>query len=287
MQFGQRLTAGAVAGAAALLAGMGSALADKPVPWQLGLQKPVSPVARDIYWFHNDFVLWIITAIAVFVLGLLGYIIWRFNAANNPTPSKTSHNTLIEVIWTVVPVLILVAIAIPSFKLLYFMDKAQNAEMTLKVTAHQWYWTYEYPDHGDIKFDSYMIPDKDIKPGQQRLLEVDNPVVLPVGVTVRLLIASSDVMHSWFVSAIGVQEYGNPGRVNEKWVRIDTPGTYYGQCNQICGVNHGFMPIAVQAVSKENFAKWVEEAKKKFASNGDGPPAPVAVAQAPTADLKN
>jgi cytochrome c oxidase subunit 2 len=279
MQIARRWAAWAAVTMVALGAGAGSALADKPVPWQLGFQSPASAVASRVDSFH-DGLLVVITLISVFVLGLLGYVILRFNRSRNPTPSKTSHNTLVEVVWTVVPVMILVGIAIPSFKLLYFMDRAADAEMTLKVTAHQWYWSYEYPDHGEIKFDSYMVETKDLKPGQPRLLETDNPVVLPVGTTVRVLIASGDVMHSWFVSALGVQEYGTPGRVNEKWVRVDREGTYYGQCNQICGIKHGFMPIQVQAVSKEAFAKWVEEAKKKFANDAMAPAVTLAQVQA-------
>jgi cytochrome c oxidase subunit 2 len=278
MQIVRRWAAGAAVTLLALAAGQGTALADKPVPWQLGLQPPVSDVAKRVYDFH-DGLLWVITAISVFVLGLLAYVIVKFNRNSNSTPSKTSHNTLVEIVWTVVPVIILVGIAIPSFKLLYFMDRAANAEMTLKVVGHQWYWSYEYPDHGDFKFDSYMVETKDLKPGQPRLRATDNPVVLPVDTTVRILITSTDVMHSWFVSAIGVQEYSTPGRVNEKWVRITKEGTYYGQCNQICGVRHGFMPIQVQAVSKDAFAKWTEEAKKKFAGD-NGQPA-IALAQAP------
>lgn len=280
MQIVRRWAAGAAVTLMALAAGPGTALADKPVPWQLGFQAPVSEVAKRIDDFH-DWLLIVITLISVFVLGLLGYVILRFNRNSNPTPSKTSHNTLVEIVWTVVPVIILVGIAIPSFKLLYFMDRAANAEMTLKIVAHQWYWSYEYPDHGDFKFDSYMVETKDLKPGQPRLLTTDNPVVLPVDTTVRILITSTDVMHSWFVSSLGVQEYSTPGRVNEKWVRITKEGTYYGQCNQICGVRHGFMPIQVQAVSKDAFAKWTEEAKKKFADGGQ-PAVTLAQARAQT-----
>jgi cytochrome c oxidase subunit II len=247
------------------------ALAQAPEPWQLGFQTPASPVKERIEALH-DLLLVIITLITIFVLGLLMYTMWRFRASNNPTPTRTSHNTLLEIAWTVVPVLILVVIAVPSFKLLYFQDRTQQADMTLKVVGHQWYWSYEYPDHGDFKFDSNMVQDSDIKPGQKRLLEVDNRVVLPVGSNVRLLIAGSDVIHSWFIPALGVQLYAMPGRLNETWVKVDRPGVYYGQCNQICGINHAYMPIAIEAVSKEDFARWVEDAKKKFARNtGDAP----------------
>ena len=242
----------------------GSAFATEPHPWQLGMQEPGSPVKLYIEWFH-DMLLWIITLITIFVLALLIYTMVRFRASANPSPTRTAHNTLLEVAWTAIPVLILVVIAIPSFKLLYLGDRTEKAEMTLKVTGHQWYWSYEYPDHGELKFDSYMIPESDIKPGQKRLLEVDNRVVVPAGTNIRLLFAGSDVIHSWFVPSLGVQIYSMPGRLNETWVNVTKPGVYYGQCNQICGVNHAFMPIAVEALSKEDFARWVEDAKKKFA----------------------
>jgi cytochrome c oxidase subunit 2 len=197
------------------------------------------------------------------------YTIVRFRASANPTPTRTSHNTLLEIAWTAIPVLILVVIAIPSFKLLYLGDRTPNPEMTLKVVGHQWYWSYEYPDHGDLKFDSYMVPESDIKPGQRRLLEVDNKVVVPAGTNVRILVAGTDVIHSFFIPSLGVQIYAMPGRLNETWVNVDRPGVYYGQCNQICGVNHAYMPIAVEALSKQDFAKWVEDAKKKFAKAPD------------------
>jgi cytochrome c oxidase subunit 2 len=242
----------------------GAAFAASPEPWQLGMQEPASPVKAYIEWFH-DLLLWIITLITIFVLGLLVYTMVRFRASRNQSPTRTTHNTLLEVAWTTIPVLVLVVIAIPSFKLLFLGDRTQNAEMTLKVVGHQWYWSYEYPDHGELKFDSYMIPESDIKPGQKRLLEVDNRVVVPAGTNVRLLFAGSDVIHSWFVPSLGVQIYAMPGRLNETWVNVTKPGVYYGQCNQICGVNHAYMPIAVEALSKEDFARWVEDAKKKFA----------------------
>ena len=164
-----------------------------------------------------------------------------------------------------IPVVILVVVAVPSFKLLYYGDRTPNPEMTLKVVGHQWYWSYEYPDLGEVKFDSNIVAAADLKPGQKRLLDVDQPVVLPINTNVRIQFASTDVMHSWFMPALGVQVYTTPGRLNEGWVNITKEGTYYGQCNQICGVNHGFMPIKVQALSKDAYAKWAEEAKKKFA----------------------
>jgi cytochrome c oxidase subunit 2 len=237
----------------------------------MGFQPAASPVREHIDALHNELLV-ITTLIALFVLGLLLYVILRFNAQRHPVPSKTSHNALIEVLWTVVPVLILVIIAIPSFKLLYYMDRTQDAQMTLKVTGHQWYWTYEYPDQGNLSFDSYMVPEEDAaKQGKKRLLDVDNPLVVPVGTNIRILVTGTDVMHSWFVPSMGVQEYAVIGRVNESWLNVERPGTYYGQCNQICGVNHPFMPIEIQAVSKEDFTKWLDEAKKKFAHKDGGP----------------
>lgn len=263
-------------GVLALVAGVGPALAAEPKPWQLGFQEPASLVKARIHDFH-DFLLVVITLITIFVLALMVYICWKFRKSANPTPSKTSHNTTLEVLWTVIPVVILVVIAVPSFKLLYYGDRTPNPDMTLKVVGHQWYWSYEYPDLGEVKFDSNIVQGADLKPGQKRLLEVDQPVVLPINTNVRIQFASTDVMHSWFMPSLGVQVYTTPGRLNEGWVNITKEGTYYGQCNQICGVNHGFMPIKVQALSKDAYAKWAEEAKKKFAQA----PASTNVAQIP------
>ena len=263
----------------------GAALANQPAPWGFGFQAAATPVKEALSSFHG-MLLVIITLITIFVLGLLTWVVLRFRAERNPNPSKTTHNTLIEVVWTVVPVLILVIVAIPSFRLLYFLDRNPDAEMTIKVVGHQWYWAYEYPDQDGVKFDSYMIQDADLKPGQKRLLEVDNRLVLPVGTTVRVLVTGNDVMHSWFVPALGVQNYAFPGRTNETWIRIEREGVYYGQCNQICGVNHGFMPIAVEGVSKEAFQRWMVEAKQKFAAAPapSAPPAPSALQLARNAD---
>jgi len=237
----------------------------EPHNWQLGFQQAATPVKERIADLHNELLI-IIALITIFVVGLLGYVIWRFNERANPVPTRTSHNTVIELLWTVVPVLILVIIAIPSFKLMYYMDRTQKADMTIKVTGHQWYWSYEYPDYKDVGFDSSIIPEDQIKPGQKRLLDVDNPLIVPVGANVRVLIAGSDVMHSWFVPSFGVQMYAVVGRLNETWFNVENEGTYYGQCNQICGINHAFMPIVVQAVSKDSFAKWIGD-KQKAASN--------------------
>jgi cytochrome c oxidase subunit 2 len=198
-------------------------------------------------------------------------------------PTRTSHNTVIEMLWTVVPVLILVIIAIPSFKLMYYMDRVPDPEMTIKVTGHQWYWSYEYPDQGGLTFDSNVIPDAELKSGQRRLLDVDNPLVVPADTIIRVQITGTDVIHSWFVPSFGVQEYAIIGRLNESWMKIEHEGIYYGQCNQICGVNHAFMPIKVQAVSKDAFQTWLVDAKKKFARHDDGSSDPVRVAVAPDA----
>ncbi|HKW54770.1 MAG TPA: cytochrome c oxidase subunit II [Stellaceae bacterium] len=269
-----------------------AALAEQAEDWQIGMQPGVTPVRDQIDFLHDDILLPIISVITVFVLGLLLYTILRFNARRHPTPSQTSHNTLIEVIWTTVPILILLVIFIPSIKLLYYVDRTQHADMTLKVTGHQWYWSYEYPDQGDVSFDSTMIPEEDqVKRGLPRLLEVDNPVVLPVGATVRILVTGTDVIHSWFVPATGVQEYAVVGRTNESWMRLERAGTYYGQCNQICGLNHPFMPIEIKAVDKGEFGKWLACQKKppkegcgeftKTADRKDGAGAPVLASARP------
>lgn len=231
----------------------------QPVPGAIGLQEAASPMKEKMHHFHNDLLLPITTVITLFVLALLIYIIIRFNAKANPVPSRTTHNTLLEVIWTVVPILILVVIAIPSMKMLYFLDKTTEADMTLKIIGNQWYWSYEYPDHGGINFASNMVQDKELKPGQPRLLATDNPVVLPVDTNIKLLVTATDVLHSWAIPAFGVKMDGNPGHTNETWVRIDKEGTFYGQCSELCGTGHGFMPIEVHAVSKAEFADWVKK----------------------------
>jgi len=243
--------------------------AAEPKPWELGFQPSATPVKERLSAFHDELLI-IITLITVFVLSLLVYVIWRFNERRNPVPSRTSHNTVIEMLWTVVPVLILVIIAIPSFKLMYYMDRVPNSEMTIKVTGHQWYWSYEYPDQGGLAFDSNVIPDAELKPGQKRLLDVDNPLVVPADTVIRVLVTGTDVIHSWFIPSFGVQEYAIVGRLNESWMKIEHEGTYYGQCNQICGINHAFMPIKVEAVSKDSFQRWLVDAKKKFARHDDG-----------------
>ena len=241
------------------------------------MQPSATPVHERIDAFHDELLV-IIFLISVFVLGLLLYVMIRFHHSRNPVPTRTSHNTLIEILWTVIPVLILVMIAIPSFKLMYYMDRVPKADMTIKVTGHQWYWTYEYPDQ-KVSFDSNIVADKDLKPGQPRLLTVDNPLVVPSGANVRVLITSTDVIHSWYMPSFGVQEYAVIGRTNESWFNVDKPGTYYGECNQICGINHSHMPIEIVAMAKPDFDKWLGTAKKKFAAApDDGAPAPHAAA---------
>ena len=244
----------AVTGLPAL--GAASAFAAQPQNWQLGLQPAASPVADRMHDFHT-LLLVIITAVCVFVLALLAFVMWRFSARRNPTPSKTAHNTLIEVVWTIVPVLILLVIAVPSFRLLYYMDRATDPEMTLIVYGYQWYWGYEYPDQQIPEYASYMIPDDELAPDQVRLLSVDNPIVLPVDTDIQILITAGDVLHSWAMPAFGIKTDAVPGRMNETWVRIDEEGTYFGQCSEICGTGHAFMPIEVRAVSREAFDDWV------------------------------
>jgi cytochrome c oxidase subunit II len=240
-----------------------------PVPWGMGLQPGTGPVHDAIADF-NSTVLWTISAITIFVMALLAYCIWRFRETANPTPSRTSHNTTLEIAWTVLPVLLLLIIAIPSFRLIFYQDRARDADMTINVQGRQWYWNYTYPDQGGLTFDSRPIPDDDLQPGQLRNLAVDEPLVVPAGATIRVLTTGQDVIHSWFVPSLGVQRYTIPGRTLEIWFRPDREGTYYGQCNQICGTNHWFMPIPVRVVPPAEFQTWVEEAKKKYAQADDG-----------------
>jgi len=250
--------------------------AAQPLPWQLGLQASATPGMDRVDDFHN--LLLIVSAgISVFVLALLLYVMVRYRAGNNPVPARFSHHTIIEVSWTVVPVLVLMLIAIPSFRLLYYQEVAPKADMTIKAIGRQWYWSYEYPDHGNFTFDALMTDAKDLKPGQPRLLETDNHVVVPVDTNVRVLVTAADVLHAWAVPAFGVKKDAVPGRLNETWFRAKREGMFYGQCSELCGTNHGFMPIAVEVVSREAFARWAAEAKKKFA--GANAPA-VAVAAA-------
>ena len=241
-----------------------SVIANEPVDWQLGFQKSASKSMSDIVWFHDYMLLPIITAITVFVLFLLTYACIRFRASKNPVASTTSHNTTIEVIWTLVPCLILIVMAVPSFKVLYSQDEIPKADVTIKAIGYQWYWGYEYPDE-NIVFDSYMIEDKDLKEGQPRLLAVDNEVVVPVNKVVKVMITANDVLHAWALPSFGVKRDAVPGRINETWFKADRTGTFYGQCSELCGIKHAFMPITVNVVSEEDYNQWLEKAKVEFA----------------------
>lgn len=263
-----RFLAPAAAFGAALTAHQAVAGEGLAKPWQMWFQPPASPVMERIEQFHN-LVFTVEVAIVLLVLGIMGYIVIRFNAKANPVPSKNTHNTVLEVIWTVIPIIILVVIAVPSFKLLYFEDHIENADMTLKVTGNQWFWSYTYPDQGNIEFDSIIVAKEDLKPGQPRLLTVDNNVVLPIQTNIRLLLTSNDVIHDWAIPSLGLKLDASPGRINETWVRINSEGDYYGMCSELCGVNHAFMPIHVKAVSKTAFAQWVATKKKAAAADND------------------
>ena len=240
------------------------ALAEQPKNWQLGYQKSVTSVMDDLVFMHDYILLPIITAISIFVLFLILYAVWKFKASKNPNPTKTSHNTLLEVLWTVIPCLILVVIAIPSFKLLYKQDVIPKADITIKAIGYQWYWGYEYPDQ-KIAFEASMIETKDLKPGQPRLLATDKHVVVPVNKVVKVLITANDVLHAWALPAFGVKRDAVPGRINETWFKAEKEGIFYGQCSELCGIKHAFMPITVEVVSEEKYKEWVEMAKVKYA----------------------
>jgi cytochrome c oxidase subunit II len=246
-----------------------TASAEQPRPWELGMQPDATLVTERLDSFNNELLV-IIFLIAGFVMALLLYVILRFNHRKNPVPSRTTHNALIEIIWTVVPVLILLTIAVPSFKLMYYMADIPKPAMTIQVTGHQWYWTYTYPDAGGLTFDSNILQGANRPPGDPRLLAVDNPLVVPADENIEVEVTSTDVIHSWFVPSFGVQEYAVIGRENKSWFNVLHPGTYYGECNQLCGINHSHMPIEVVAMTKEGFQQWLVGAKKKFASNGSG-----------------
>ena len=240
----------------------------QPSPWQLGLQTAGDERMRDIIGLHT-FILYIITIICLFVLALLVWIMLRYNAKANPTPTATTHNTVLEVLWTIIPVLILVVIAIPSFRLLYFEDVLPPADMTVKAIGKQWFWTYQYPDNGNFMFDATMIPDRRASQlHEPRLLGTNNHVVVPVGKTIRILTTGADVIHSWAIPAFGVKIDAVPGRINQTWFKADKEGIYYGECSELCGARHAFMPIEVEVVSQEKFDTWVQDAKTKFAKAG-------------------
>ena len=241
-----------------------NAYANQPKDWQLGFQEAASSTMRDIVNFHDKLLLPIIIAISVFVLFLMVYACIRFRASRNPNPSKTTHNVAVEVLWTLIPCLILIVMAVPSFKILYKQDTIPKADITVKAIGYQWYWGYEYPDE-NIIFDSYMIETKDLKENQPRLLAVDNEVVVPVNKVVKVLITANDVLHAWALPSFGVKRDAVPGRINETWFKAEKVGTYYGQCSELCGIKHAFMPITVRVVSEEEYAEWLRGAKIKFA----------------------
>jgi cytochrome c oxidase subunit 2 len=281
MKLFSRLTGIAMA-AAALLAGASAAFAGlgQPSPWQIGMQDPATPVMQDITSFHN-FLLWIITAITVFVLGLLLIVIVRFNVRANPTPSRTTHNTPLEVMWTIVPVVILATIAVPSFRLLFLQLEVPKPDLTVKVTGKQWFWSYAYPDNGNFQFDSLRVADKDLKPGQLRLLAVDNEMVVPVNKVVHVLVTGADVIHSFNVPSFGIRIDAVPGRVNDTWFKATKQGVFYGQCSELCGKDHSFMPVAVHVVSEADFDTWLAKAKQEFAADQPAASTTIAAAGAP------
>jgi len=272
----KRLIAFVVTSVTILAGDVALAATGQPEPWQLGLQKGATPVMDDIIWFH-DLLLWLIVAITLFVLALLVIVAVKFNARSNPVPSRTTHNTTIEVIWTVVPVLILVTIAVPSFRLLFYQLNTPKAEVTVKATGKQWFWSYSYPDN-KFEFDSLMVQDKDLKSGQPRLLAVDNEMVVPVNKVVRVLTTGADVIHSFAIPSFGIKIDAIPGRINETWFKAEREGTYYGQCSELCGKDHAFMPIAIHVVSDREYTAWLEQAKKKYATDDSVRPTTVAAA---------
>jgi cytochrome c oxidase subunit II len=256
----------------ALLASAAGALSapGQPSSWALGLQEAASPVMADIAWFHN-FLLVLITAITVFVLALLVIVMIRFNGRANPTPSRTTHNALIEVIWTIVPVIILLSIAVPSFRLLFLQLDPPTADLTVKATGKQWYWSYNYPDNGNFEFDSLLVEDKDLKPDQPRLLTVDNEMVVPVNKVVHVLVTGADVIHSFAVPSFGIKIDAVPGRLNNTWFKATSEGRFHGQCSELCGKDHAFMPITVRVVNDAEFAAWVAQEKKNAGLDAASP----------------
>jgi cytochrome c oxidase subunit 2 len=266
--------------AAAFFCTLGPALA-APENFMVDFQDPATPVMERIKSFH-DVLLWICAGITVFVLVLLLWVMFRYSEKRNPTPSRTTHNVVLELAWTVIPVLVLIAIAFPSFRLLYFADRTADADMTIKAIGRQWYWSFEYPDHGNFTFDAFIVPDADLQPGQPRLLTTDNALVLPVDTNIRILVTASDVIHNFAMPQFGLKTDAVPGRINETWTYVPAEfagRTFYGQCSELCGTGHAFMPIMIKMVSKEEFQTWTEQAREEFA-HVDTPAAPVATAEA-------
>jgi cytochrome c oxidase subunit II len=266
---------GVLAAGAVLCAPLAAfAEAGKAVEWQMGLQDPVTPVAEYINWFHN-ILLWVIIAISAFVLLLLVVVVVKFNAKSNPVPSKTTHHAGLEVAWTIIPVLILVAIAIPSIRLLYLQRDIPTPDMTIKIIGNpSWNWTYEYPDLGlnddksaKVTFTSYLLPEADAdKAGKPYLLATDTPVIVPVNKTVKVIVTSDPdgIIHAWTIPSFGMKIDAIPGRLNEDWFKATKEGVYYGQCSELCGKEHAFMPIEVHVVSQDEFDAW---SKAKLAAN--------------------
>ena len=245
-----------------------NAFGKQATDWQLSFQNPATDLMGSVVGLHN-IILIVMTLVTLFVLFLLFYVSFRFSAKRNPIPSTTTHNTVVEVLWTAIPIVILVVLAIPSFKLLYQQEKSENYDMTVKVIGHQWYWEYEYPDHGDFYFESYMVQDADLQEGDLRLLTVDNPLVIPANKNIQILITAGDVLHSWAVPSMGLKTDAVPGRLNETWVNVKEPGIYRGQCSEICGTGHGFMPVVVKVLPESEFIAWANEAKNNYAINED------------------
>tara|TARA_B100000575_G_C23030596_1_gene593361 strand:- start:275 stop:1102 length:828 start_codon:yes stop_codon:yes gene_type:complete len=238
-----------------------------PKDWQLGFSEPATELMSDVIAFHSYILMPIITGISLLVLALLLYIVYRYNSNRNQTASMTTHNTLIEVLWTVIPVILLIIIAIPSFRILYTAETIPKADLTIKAIGNQWYWSYEYPDYDDFSFDANMLQDDELSDPSLRLLETDTQIVVPVNKVVKLLITSNDVLHAWTIPAFAVKKDAVPGRLNETWFKAEKTGTYYGQCSELCGPKHAFMPINVKVVSQDEFDNWLSFAKKEYASS--------------------
>jgi cytochrome c oxidase subunit 2 len=279
MKLFSRLTAVAAIGAGVLLcawpalAGLG-----QPTPWEMDLQDSASPVMEEVASFHY-FLLWVIAAISVFVLALLAIIVVRYNARANPVPSRTTHNTPIEILWTIIPVIVLATIAVPSFRILFVELDVPTPDLTVKATGKQWFWSYNYPDNGNFEFDSLMVAEKDLKAGQPRLLTADNDMVVPVNKVVHVLVTGADVIHSFAVPSFGIKIDAVPGRLNDTWFKATSEGLFHGQCSELCGKDHAFMPITVHVVSQEDFDAWVAQ-EKKNAGLDRAPPTAVAAAAA-------
>ncbi len=243
-----------------------NAYVNAPHDWQLWLPTPGSPMEARIDWLMK-YVLWIMAGVVGFVGLLMLYVIYRFRAEKNPTPSQVTHNSLVEVVWIVIPTLLLAVIIIPSINLIYYQADDSNPYMTVTVTGHQWYWEYSYNAVPGLDYTSYMVPDDQIKPGQLRRLSVDHPMVLPVGEKIKFVITSGDVLHGFYLPSLGVQKYAIPGTNLTSWTEIDKPGTYFGQCNQICGLDHDAMPIEIKAVPLADYLAWTKSALANYTDN--------------------